>query len=109
MSKVSGKRKEASKGAIKSKGEMVFAIQVRKVKFEWFSSRAEGAKLDWKTTWKVLWAVRGSVGAEGEDGVVESMIGGEQDDKEEEEEEEEDEVALGTSSKSGPTMGRQKL
>lgn len=79
------------KRSYKSKGEMVFAIQVRKVKFEWFSSRAEGAKLDRKTTCKVLWAVREGVGAEGEDDVVEAMIGGEQDDKEEEE----DEVALG--------------
>lgn len=76
-----------------SKGEMVFAIQVRKVTFKWFSSRADGAKLDRKTIWKVLWDVRGDVGAESKDDVLEVVMGGSEHDGGEQEEDDEEKVS----------------
>lgn len=42
-------------------GEVVFAIQVRKVRFSWFSSRDfDEARLESGSRWKVLWALRGA-------------------------------------------------
>jgi hypothetical protein len=88
-------RKGGVQRSYEAKGEMVFAIQVRKVTFKWFSSRAEGAKLDRKTAWKVLWAVRGDAGADEQDDIVEAVIGDGEDDggEQQEDDEDEDEVA----------------
>lgn len=54
-------------------GERIYAVQYRKVKFRWFSSRnVDRAFLEQNNRWKVFWEVRGQVNDE--DDVVEAYV-----------------------------------
>ncbi|KAH0603583.1 uncharacterized protein H6S33_007905 [Morchella sextelata] len=73
-------------------GEQIYAVQYRKVKFNWYSSRkVETAFLEPNNRWKPCLGVRGEVST-GVDDVVEVEIneGGEDEDEDEDEDEGED-------------------
>lgn len=83
-----GKKYKRSFGSI---GEQIYAVQYRKLKFKWFSSRSiESSFLEPNNRWKICSEVRGDE-EEGEDDVVEVEISEDGADDEDEESESEDE------------------
>lgn len=83
-----GKKYKRSFAAI---GEQIYAVQYRKLKFKWFSSRSiKSSFLEPNNRWKICSEVRGDE-EEGEDDVVEVEISEDGDDDADDESESEDE------------------
>lgn len=88
---VDGERESESrfKRSFVTMGEQIYAVQYRKIRFRWFSSRSVGNSfLEPRNRWKVCFDVRGSEEDEGEGDVVEVGVEGEGEEGEEQDEDE---------------------